>query len=909
MTSRLAAILSAALLALLFATSAQASIQVESFTTTSSDSQAGGHPDLTTDFKLGEPGVHESAREVVFNAPTGLFGNPNAVTRCTAEDFAFQQCPVNAQAGLVTIRANINGEPEHLLGTAPLFDMVPQAGETARFSFIVPELEIPIAIPVSVRTASDYGLRFAVSEISQLTPLSSAHMVFWAMPAAKVHDAQRFPKGSPGHPAGCEGVEGTGCITEERSASIPTKPLIDYPTTCPGQPLATELRVRSYEAPDEVSTAKSEYPPATGCDHEIFNPVLAASLTTGETDSASGLNLNFTVPQTLGTTPSPSEAKSVVVTLPPGLTINPDAADGQSACSDLQANFGTDGPTGCPDQSKIGTVSIGTPALDGPLTGSLYIGEPKPGDQYRVFMTVSGFGMNAKLVGSFRPDPQTGQLTALFENLPQVPFEEFDLHLFASDRGLMATPTTCDLYPIQATFVPWNDTLAPQTSQQFFSLEAAPAGALCPGLTRPFKPRLEAGTSIPQAGAFSDFHLKLDRDDGDQFLGDLNFKMPRGFTGDLRGVGYCPEASIAAAATNSGTAEKLRPSCPPSSLIGTTNVAAGPGSHPFHAVGSVYMAGPFKGAPLSLVAVTPALAGPYDYGVVVVRVALHIDPQTAQVSAVSDTVPSIIGGIPIRMRSIQVNIDRRDAAGKPNFTINPTSCEPLSVDSEGIGDQGTVASFSSYFHAVNCTTLPFKPGMTFRQLGRRKSTNRGANPTLQIDLKARKGDANIKSLSVTLPSAFEIDQEHLGNICTEKELAATQCAGRQQIGKATDATPQLDQPLSGPVYAVSGAGGLPRLAFILNGQVDLVPRAESVTIKGGRLKTTVPVVPDAEVGHFMLRIFGGKHGYLANTRQLCGGHRPKIAVAYEGQNGSSRSQKVALKAPCGGAKHRAKHSR
>ena len=235
----------------------------------------------------------------------------------------------------------------------------------------------------------------------------------------------------------------------------------------------------------------------------------------------------------------------------------------------------------------------------------------------------------------------------------------------------------------------------------------------------------------------------------------------------------------------------------------------------------MYLAGPFKGAPLSLVAITPALAGPYDYGTVVVRVALHVDPLDAQVTAVSDTVPQIIGGVPIRMRSIQVNID------KPNFTINPTNCSPFTVDSQGIGDQGTVADFSSYFHAVNCATLRFKPKMTIRQLGGRKSTRRANNPRLQFDLTTRPGDANIKSLSVTLSNAFEIDQRHLGNICSEKELAAKQCAGRPPIGKATTTTPLLDQPLTGPVYAVSGSGGLPRLAFILNGQVNLVPRADT----------------------------------------------------------------------------------
>jgi hypothetical protein len=472
-----------------------------------------------------------------------------------------------------------------------------------------------------------------------------------------------------------------------------------------------------------------------------------------------------------------------------------------------------------------------------------------------------------------------------------VPFESLNLHLFASDRGLMATPIQCTIHSSRAKFVAWNDLLPEQRTEVGFGLSSGPGGSLCPGATRPFNPRLVAGTSNPVAGDFSDFHLRLDRDDGDQFLGDLNFRMPPGFTGDLSGIAYCPASGIAAAAKQLGRAELAAPSCPAASQIGTTNVAAGPGSHPFHAVGKMYLSGPFQGAPLSLVAITPALAGPYDYGTVVIRVALHVDPQTAQVSAVSETMPQIIGGIPIRMRSIQVNIDR------PDFTINPTNCTPFTVDSQGIGDQGTIANFFSPYTAVNCATLPFKPKMTIKQVGGRKSTRRSKNPQMQFDLRTRPGDANIQALSVTLPTAFAIDQRHLGNICSEKELTEKQCAGRTPIGKASTTTPLLDQPLSGPVYAVSGSGGLPKLAFILNGQVNLLPRAETKTVKG-LLQTTVSVVPDAPIGHFHLTVFGGSRGYLVNTRDICR-NEPVTGVDYSAQNGKSLSQRVKVDTACG----------
>jgi len=409
-----------------------------------------------------------------------------------------------------------------------------------------------------------------------------------------------------------------------------------------------------------------------------------------------------------------------------------------------------------------------------------------------------------------------------------------------------------------------------------------------------------AGTTNPLAGAFSDFHLRLDRDDGDQFLGDLGFTLPPGFTGDIRGIPYCGEAAIVGAASKSGQAEQLTPSCPSASQVGTTNVAAGPGSHPFHALGQMYFAGPFQGAPLSLVAITPALAGPYDYGTIVVRVALHIDPLTAQVRAISDRMPQIIGGVPIRMRSIGVNIDR------PNFTINPTNCSAMAVGSEGVGDQGTRTAFSSYFNAVNCSTLDFKPKMAITQLGGKKATRRNQNPGFRFDLWTRPGDANIKSLAVTLPKAFAIDQRHLGNICSKAQLQAERCKGRQPIGTASVQTPLLDQPLSGPAYAVSGYGKLPHLVFILAGQVLVAPEALSSSVKHGHLRTEVPVIPDVPVGHFTLNLLGGKEGYLINTRSLCASPATS-EVSYQGQNGKKLVQQVKTKSACGKAATKRRH--
>jgi hypothetical protein len=905
--SLLALLVALAIASAVAAGPAAATQPIQSFGVTTSSTQAGGHPDLGASFTLAEPGQPEAAESVEINLPEGVFGNPNAVPTCTVADLALFRCPLASQVGTVTVRANYEGDPEFLMGTAPLYDVdVQVVGETARFAFAVPTLNLPISVPIQVRTGSDYGLRLTVSGITQLMPLAGADIDVWGFPAENANANERFLPGKPGLPAGCPGQANALCASNNgQSPHISNTvelPLTDNPGTCTGEPLTVSLDVRTYQDPTQVSHAEDQYPPTTGCDQQTFKPVLNVGLTSKEADSPSGIDITLRAAQLLSRSPTPSTIRSADVLLPEGLSINPDAADGQTACSGAEARFGSEAPAACPDSSKIGRFDIETPALIGPLTGSIFIGEPTPGNQYRLFMIASGFGMNAKIVASVRPDPATGLLTVSVRDLPQVPFEEFNLHIFASDRGLIATPTICTVYAVDSNFIPWNALLAPQRSRPNFSISEGPDGRPCPGQTRPFSPRLEAGTTNPIAGDFSSFSLKLDRDDGDQFLRDLKFTMPPGLTASLRGIGYCSELAIQQAAMQLGRTEEAYPSCRASSMIGTSNVAAGPGGHPFHVTGRIYLAGPFKGAPLSLAVITPAVAGPYDYGTQVVRVALHIDPQDAHVSAVSDTLPLIIGGVPLRMRTIKVNID------KPNFMINPTNCADMNIASQGIGDQGSVTNFSSFFHTVNCAPLRFKPKMVVREIGSRRTTRRSANPRMQFDLRTRPGDANIRTLSVTLPSAYAIDQRHLGNICSEKELAADRCAGRTPIGRAWTATPLLDERLEGLVYAVSGSGGLPKLAFVLDGQVDLLPRAETLTIAGrggsGRLKTTVPVIPDAPVGHFRLTVFGGKSGYLTHTRDICG-KPPVTRIDYVAQSGRTHSEGAKVLASGCGKKRKA----
>ena len=275
-------------------------------------------------------------------------------------------------------------------------------------------------------------------------------------------------------------------------------------------------------------------------------------------------------------------------------------------------------------------------------------------------------------------------------------------------------------------------------------------------------------------------------------------------------------------------------------------------------------------------------------------------PHDAHVIADSEIVPEIIGGIPLRMREIRVEINR------PNFMINPTNCSPFSVGSEGVGDQGTAVAFSSPFHADNCATLGFAPKLSITQLGGRKATRRAKQPSLQFDLNTTPGDANLKSVAVTLPKAIHIDQEHLGNLCDRSELASDQCKGKAAIGTVIDETPLLEAPLQGTAYAVSGFGVLPHVVFILGGQVTVMPEGISTTVSGGRLRTVIPVIPDVPIGHFRLTLFGGSRGYLENTESLCAS-TVASKVEIDAQNGKSLDQQVKAKTACPAKKKTKRH--
>jgi hypothetical protein len=877
--------------ALSFGASPAQAIDLYSFTASPTSTQAGAHPDLGVSYSGEERDFPQllqhcqcnEPRDIKISTPAGVIGNPHATPRCSAADFARNMCPADSQVGAIDANVSLVGFL-YDTGDQAVYNSIPrptQAGFLSA-SLIPNAFGIPLYTIFEARTGGDYGLDATVTGVSRLYALQSFNLILWGVPADPSHDALRKQNN----------------VTERRPwpSNSPLVPFLQNPTTCAGA-LSTTLSVTGYD--DSFNSLSSPWPTATGCDQLTFNPSLSAKPTTTEVDSASGVDIDLTVPQTLSPTyPSPSELKGTTVKFPIGFSINPNAADGKTSCADVAANIGTGSvdAANCPEFAKIGTDTIDSSALPEPIPGGVYIGDPQPGNRYRIFLTADGFGTHIKLAGSAHPDPVTGQLVTVFDNLPQAPLTEFNLHFFGAERGLLATPTQCGTYPVISTFTPWDEALPSQTSTQFFTIDSGPGGQPCPGATRPFAPSFDAAAAGNTAGAHSHFSIDLTRNDGDQNLVALNVSTPPGISATLAGIPYCSEAALAAAADSSysGLAELSNPSCPAASQIGTAVAGAGAGTHPVYLDGKVYLAGPYNGAPLSLAVITPAVSGPYDLGNVVVRAALNVDPANAHITAISDPLPSILDGIPLRLRHVRINLDR------DNFTLNPTNCGRFQVKAAVFGDQGSESDLAAPFQVANCAKLGFSPKLGLKLAG---PTKRNGHPAIHSTLTTTSGQANLERLVLTLPHTEQLDTFHIGSACTTPQFDAGQCPDNSLLGTAEASTPLLDQPLKGNVYLVTAGNPLPDIVLALRGQVDLNVHGVVDTAPNGGLRTTFNTVPDAPVSSFRLDLQGGKKGLVVNNTDTCL-HRAPAMARIAGQNGRNANQRVALNPSCGNARHK-----
>jgi hypothetical protein len=505
-------------------------------------------------------------------------------------------------------------------------------------------------------------------------------------------------------------------------------------------------------------------------------------------------------------------------------------------------------------------------------------------------------------------DPTTGRLVATTEEIPQVPFNAFRLHFREGGRSPLITPRGCGTHTVQAEFTPWAGGATVPASASF-EIVSGPDESPCPaGGMPPFDPRFEAGTTNNAAGRYAPFYMRLARGDAQQDLTKFSATLPPGVLGRLAGVEMCSEAAISQARSRTGPhggREELQsPSCPASSRIGRTLAGAGVGSQLTYVPGSLYLAGPVGKAPLSVVAVTPALAGPFDAGTVVVRQALDVDPVTLEVKAdgsASDPIPHILKGIPLNVRDLRVYVDRE------RFTLNATSCEPTATEASIFGSflkildpaDDTPVGRSARYQAAGCAALGFRPRLSLRLKG---GTMRGAHPALTTTYRPREGDANLKGLVVRLPRSAFLDQAHIRTVCTRVQFAAESCPRGSIYGRVKAFTPLLSEPLQGPVYLRSSSNKLPDVVFDLHGLVDAEVAVRIDSVRGG-IRATVSDAPDAPISRVFLEMQGAKKGLIVNSRDLCAA-KNRASVRFSGQNGQDATARPVVKAGCGGSRKR-----
>jgi hypothetical protein len=869
------------------------------------DTLAGSHPHkLKVAFEMNqdEEGRPEGTlRDVIVELPPGLLGNPQATPRCTGAQFEGESgsCPGNTQVGVARVR--IFNAGEDLIATHAIYNLVPPLGVPAAVGFTVSgALSVQEA---SLRTGSDYGANVHDTTIPTSVLIRGVTEEIWGVPADDSHDAER---------------ECLDPITETFFVPCEVEttpaPFLSLPTSCSG-PLKFRILADSLQEPnvfkDATAVTEDEHGQPVGlngCSAPPFKPTIEARPETSVADSPTGLHVDLNVPQNEGPDQlATAHLKDAVIALPPGLSVNPSSADGLAACGAAQIDLHGPGPAHCPDASKLGKVEVRTPLLDHPVNGAVYLakqGENPFGSLIAIYVAVNDpqTGVVVKLAGKVEPNPLTGQLVTTFKENPQLPFEDFEVDFFGGPRAALTTPATCGTYTTTTDLTPWTSPEGPDAfPSSSFTVNGAAGGGSCASseAQMPNKPSFQAGTiGAPLAAAYSPFGLRLNRENGSQRFGAVDVTLPPGVSAKLAGVKECSEAQIVAARARSnpgeGALELASPSCPAASEVGIVNVGTGSGS-PLYVQGRAYLAGPYKDAPLSLAIVTPAVAGPFDLGVVVVRSALYVDETTAQATVRSDPLPTILQGIPLDVRSIAVKIDR------PRFSLNPTSCEEMAISGAAISTTGQAASLKDRFKVLGCRKLDFSPKLSLRLKG---ATRRSGHPTLRAVLKQPKDQANIARTTVILPPTQFIDQGHIANPCTRTQFDEHRCPPSSVLGRARAFTPLLDKPLEGPLYFRSNGGEreLPDLVADLHGRIHivLVGFVDAVHRKGSessRVRTTFARVPDAPVTKAVFSLKGGRKGLLVNSANLC--KVPQVVtVKMRGHNGKVRDANQRIATGC-----------
>ncbi len=916
------------------------------------DTQAGSHPfQVTGSFVLRQgadtgrlsekPEVLPiaGAKDIVTKLPPGLVGNPTPIARCTLGQFldkiqgSYDGCAPDTAVGVAAVTLNLRSNIGLYTTTVPIFNLEPYAGEPARFGFYIPEGTVPVVLDTSVRTGEKYAITVGSSNISQTASLLSARTTFWGEPADPRHDESRgwsCLRESKHQPN-----EGPPCTNPETTHP---SAFLTLPTNCAEQ-LQAGTTLDAWNGAGEENAVPTTEPMLTldGCNRIPFTPTIEASPTTTFTAAPSGLDFNIDFANeglTSAEGDAQSELKETTVVLPEGLTINPSAGVGLAGCTRedyKNETLGSEPGAGCPNESKLGTVTIETPLLKQQIDGNVYIAQPyenpfpepdngHPGGTLVALYIVAKnpeTGVLVKLAGKVTPCESAGemvgdvecrapgQLITTFKDNPQLPFDHFNFHFREGQQAPLITPPQCGSYTTQALLSPWSaftggvSSLAePLIDSSSFTLTddgACPAGGGAGGI--PFHPGIVAGMANNSAGAFGELYVQLTRTDAEQEISSFSTTLPPGLSGILKGIPYCSETAIAAARHRTGAQEEREPSCPAESQIGETEVGTGVGQVLAYVPGKIYLAGPFNGhgscipgntlpggsssecAPFSIVSITSAKVGPFDLGTVVIRFGLNIDPYTAQVSVSpaggggragfgsSEPIPTIIDGIVTHVRDIRVYIDR------PNFTINPTHCAKENLSSTLQAHEGATATVSSSFLAVNCASLKFEPKVTASVSGKVTKTE-GTSFHLTVTKPEGQGEqADVKKFKIELPVQLPSRLTTLQKACTSAQFEANPagCPAASSIGYMKVHTPLLSVPVEGPMYFVSHGGeAFPSLEIVLQGDgVEVILVGQTFISKAGITSSTFSTLPDVPFSTAEVELHNGPYSALTGTGNLC----------------------------------------
>jgi hypothetical protein len=839
-----------------------ASFGVSSFAVSTSTQQAGAHADLHSDFMLdadARGGPKDELRNALIRLPPGIIGNVTAIPECSPAEFELNGCQPPSQVGVLTIIYKIGLEPSEQ-ATEPVYNLTPTPGSSATFGASM--LTAKFLMQTSLSKDGTYALEVAIRDLSSEIPVLGTSLTLWGVPAASTHDLERSrtqlggPQPSYGPPNESGEREIVGI--EPTPAGVAPVPLLTNSSDCEGPQLTSTLLVESWEGQSADSAATMPTP--SGCQLLHIAPSISVVPETTERDTPSAYNIGIAYPldeEAFGlATPS---LRSATVTLPLGTSLSPSMASGLVGCTGAQFQAEE-----CPSASKLGTATIDTPLLSRPMTGTVYVSTPTPEAMYRMMIVAAGENITVHLIGVMHPNPETGQLTVSFTETPQVPIAALDLHLFGGERAPLANPATCGEAGTAAHFVSYGGQEASAVSD--FHVDADGAGGACP-TPEPFTPGFLAGTLSAAAGGSSSFAVTITRQDGQQTLGALTADLPPGLTGMLANVPTCGEPAASQGA------------CPQASAIGSVVVGAGAGASPLQLAGTVYLTGPYKGAPYGLAIVVPAIAGPFDLGTIVVRAQIKVAPTDLHLAIVTDPLPQILSGIPLRLRTMHLDLNR------PGFIVNPTNCSPMSVGATIQSQQGTSISTSSPFQVSGCGSLPFEPKLEAAVPARASSRGNGAGLDVKVTAAAG-GHANLESVSLSLPKPLKARLAAIQQSCVGATFAKNPaaCPPHSVVGNAVVDTPVLSVPLAGPVYLVFYRGvKYPRLEMLLQGSGVEVRLTASLNVSGGISHTTLIELPDVPMNTFEMRLPAGRSSVLGATEGLCGKLRvmPFTAV---GQN-------------------------